>query len=135
MAKVLNICYILYWSCFKNCKKKMKEILDFEDDGEMVGLRRNKWARKPLEIVSEEKIDGSARLSWWWIHNCNHHHCHIYIIIVITLLSLSSIFDIPIQNSSKSDTLGLWVSYLIFVTDATDGVRVNFFGRCKFLQI
>ena len=26
-------------------------------------------------------------------------------------------------------------TYLIFVTDATDGVRVNFFGRCKFLQI
>ena len=26
-------------------------------------------------------------------------------------------------------------SYLIFVTDATDGVHVNFFGRCNFLQI
>ena len=26
-------------------------------------------------------------------------------------------------------------AYLIFVTDATDGVRINFFGRCKFLQI
>ena len=26
-------------------------------------------------------------------------------------------------------------AYLIFVMDATDGVRVNFFGRCKFLQI
>ena len=28
----------------------------------------------------------------------------------------------------------LW-PYLIIVTDATDGVSVNFFGRCKFLQI
>ena len=26
-------------------------------------------------------------------------------------------------------------SYLIIVTDATDAVSVNFFGRCKFLQI
>ena len=26
-------------------------------------------------------------------------------------------------------------AYLIIVTDATDGVSVNFFGRCKFLQI
>ena len=25
--------------------------------------------------------------------------------------------------------------YLIIVTDATDAVSVNFFGRCKFLQI
>ena len=27
------------------------------------------------------------------------------------------------------------ITYLIIVTDATDGVSVNFFGRCKFLQI
>ena len=26
-------------------------------------------------------------------------------------------------------------AYLIIVTDATDAVSVNFFGRCKFLQI
>ena len=26
-------------------------------------------------------------------------------------------------------------AYLIFVTDATDGVRVNFFSWCKILQI
>ena len=26
-------------------------------------------------------------------------------------------------------------AYLIIVTDATDGVSVNFLGRCKFLQI
>ena len=26
-------------------------------------------------------------------------------------------------------------TYLIFVTGATGGARVNFFGRCKFLQI
>ena len=31
--------------------------------------------------------------------------------------------------------LGMMVPYLIFVTDTTDGVRVNFFGWCKFLQI
>ena len=30
--------------------------------------------------------------------------------------------------------LGGW-AYLIIVTDATDAVSVNFFGRCKFLQI
>ena len=27
------------------------------------------------------------------------------------------------------------VTYLIFVTGATGGARVNFFGRCKFLHI
>ena len=26
-------------------------------------------------------------------------------------------------------------AYLIIVTDAADAVSVNFFGRCKFLQI
>ena len=29
----------------------------------------------------------------------------------------------------------IFLTYLIFVTDATDGVRVNFFAWCKFLQI
>ena len=31
--------------------------------------------------------------------------------------------------------LKLMLTYLIFVTGATGGARVNFFGRCKFLQI
>ena len=32
-------------------------------------------------------------------------------------------------------TMVMMTTYLIFVTDDTDGVRVNFFGRCKFLKI
>ena len=37
------------------------------------------------------------------------------------------------------DIMNIWgipiTPYLIIVTDATDGVSVIFFGRCKFLQI
>ena len=37
-----------------------------------------------------------------------------------------------LEKVAKLETEG---TYLIIVTDATDGVSVNFFGRCKFLQI
>ena len=41
----------------------------------------------------------------------------------------SSLHKIQVRNFSST------IAYLIIVTDATDAVSVNFFGRCKFLQI
>ena len=40
-----------------------------------------------------------------------------------------------IKSAAPDDTICIAQTYQIIVADAADAVSVNFFGRCKFLQI
>ena len=45
------------------------------------------------------------------------------------------LFFLQSNSVAANQPSGLCRAYLIIVTDAADAVSVNFFGRCKFLQI
>ena len=62
---------------------------------------------------------------------------------VETLSTIAAVVEEPLRSCSRRVVVEWkkevvregWEAYLIIVTDATDGVSVNFFGWCKFLQI
>ena len=58
-------------------------------------------------------------------------YCNFNPSLPSTLLQLVALLIEELVKQTSAAT----ASYLIFVTGATGGARVNFFARCKFLQI
>ena len=65
--------------------------------------------------------------------------CKIFLLTLMTIcLDFDKLIILKVMRmtpSTKDEGEYIAFSYLIIVTDATDAVSVNFFGRCKFLQI